>query len=168
MKAILRYGPIFVVFVGSIFLLHGSRDHLLLSIGCAVVCPVMLFIAWCLKKEGITRNSRATAYLAVLLSCVGLSYVPGGFFYRSQISSTKQKLAAVIVSVENARNLTGAYPARVDELLEQCDLPWLTRKKVVFGSRADFFSIYFRDPNSGLMDVFHYGSDDKTWKYLQR
>lgn len=168
MKAASMVALLCVALLGGIFLLHGSTDHLLFAYGAAVVCVILLALAWLTKKRGKVGFSRATACTAALVSCVWLSYYPGVLFYRSQIGSTKQKLAAVFVSLEETRRLKGAYPERIDELLEGSRLPWLTRRHVVYHSRADYFWLYFRDVNSGLMDIFIYDSDAKAWSYKQR
>ncbi len=168
MKTALLLVLCLVALLSGTFLLHGTKEHSLLSIASGVVCALLLVVARFTKKEGRVRASRAAACWAAFLGCAGLSYFSGVLFYRSQISGTKQKLDSLFVSLEERRRVSGAYPEKIDELIDQSHLPWLTRGTVVFHSRADFFWVYFRDVNSGLMDIFAYDSGAKAWTYRQR
>ncbi|MEO6992638.1 MAG: hypothetical protein ABI273_03315 [Lacunisphaera sp.] len=166
MKAVSLTGLFILTLLSGIFLLHGSKGHLLLSGVAAVICVGLFFAR--LWRRAKTRALPATVWAVMISGGIALSYFPGASFYRSQVKSTEKKLDSVFPSLEESRRRSGAYPQEIYELLERCDLPWLTRGKVVFHSRSDFFWIYFSDVNSGLTDIFIYDSNAKAWSYRLR
>ena len=144
--------------------LHGSKEHLILSAFCSLVFVTLVLLIWRAKDE----NQNVRIYSAALLCGIGLSYFSGTLYYQYQIRTTQRRLYPVLSALEKSRQVSGAYPKQIDELLKQSRLPWLTKGRIVFQSRDDLFWIYFRDPNSGLMDVFIYDSESKKWDYRLR
>ena len=157
-----------VVFTAALFLssfwLHGSKDHIILSVFSGILSGVLSLLVW-ISKRGF--KNLAIGVISLLIG-IAFSYFPGRLFYQHQIHATQKRLVPVILALEKEHQATGTYPQKIDELLKQAHLPILTKDKVVFLSRADFFSIYFQDPNSGLLDVFIYDSNSKKWDYHLR
>jgi hypothetical protein len=144
-------------------LLHGRYEHLVLSIASGVASAALV-ASFLVKKK--VRHGIIVG--ASLLLGIGLSYFPGVMFYDSQIIATQLAIEAYLPLLEKSRDLNGVYPTDISTIIDRRELPYLTRNSVFFENREDFYWIYFRDPNSGLNDIFIYDSASRKWDYRLR